>query len=141
MCHASKHMKCTIQVHELVPPTCVLKILIDPIPLLSLPLCQVFPLSLISLFLFPLLSFHNLSTLISLFFSPCTKYLFFSPFVINDHKGSKCRQVEIINVNQWGENHFSKFGPIQFICQRYLTQFDPRTSFFKPLNKSYLLPC
>ena len=32
-----KHMKCTfkctIQVHELAPPTCVLKILIDPFPL------------------------------------------------------------------------------------------------------------
>ena len=36
LCHASKHMKCTfkciIQVHELAPPTCVLKILIDPFP-------------------------------------------------------------------------------------------------------------
>ena len=37
LCHASKHMKCTfkctIQVHELAPPTCVLTILIDPFSL------------------------------------------------------------------------------------------------------------
>ena len=58
--HASKHMKCSfkciIQVYELAPPTCVLKILIGPFPLaylspyvqyspithifVSLPLCQ-----------------------------------------------------------------------------------------------------
>ena len=58
--HASKYMKCSfkciIQVYELAPPTCVLKILIDPFPLaylspyvqyspithifVSLPLCQ-----------------------------------------------------------------------------------------------------
>ena len=37
LCHASKYMKCTfkynIQVYELAPPTCVLKILIDSFPL------------------------------------------------------------------------------------------------------------
>ena len=37
LCHASKYMKCTfkcnIQVYELAPPTCVLKILIDLFPL------------------------------------------------------------------------------------------------------------
>ena len=75
LCHASKHMKCTfkciIQVHELAPPTYVLKILIDPIPLSYLS-----PYHLYLYFFPPLLSFYYLSTLflpltlISLFFPP-----------------------------------------------------------------------
>ena len=68
----------------------------SPYFVISLLLCQILPLSLTSLFLSPLLSIH---------------YIFvhyFSPFVINDHKGSKCRWVEIINVKQWGEDHSSK---------------------------------
>ena len=142
-------MKCTfkftIQVHELAPPTCVLKILIDPFPLSYLPLCQVLPLSLISLFLSPFVVFSPSQYTNIFCFSPHVLIslisLFFSPFVINDHKGSKSRQVEIINVNQWGEDYFSKFDPIQIICQRYLTRFDPRTSFFTPPNKGYLVPC
>ena len=81
--------KCTIQVYELAPPTCVLKILIDPFPLpISLPLCQNFPLVVFSVSPYvkfsPFLSFYYLSTL----FLPLTLIsLFFSPFVINDHKG------------------------------------------------------
>ena len=55
--------KCTNQVYELAPPTCVLKILIDSLPFIFLPLCQV-------LSLCPYL---------------CE---FLLPFVINDHKGS-----------------------------------------------------
>ena len=34
--HMKCTFKCTIQVHELAPPTCVLKILVDPFPLLYL---------------------------------------------------------------------------------------------------------
>jgi hypothetical protein len=61
----------------------VLKILIDPLTLSYLsPYVKVLPLSLISLFL--------------------------SPFVINDHKDSILDGVKIINVNQWGEDHFLK---------------------------------
>jgi hypothetical protein len=79
--------KCINQVYELAPPTCVLKILIDPHTLTYLsPYVKVLPLSLIS--------------------------LFFSLFVINDHKGSILDGVKIINVNQWGEDHFLKFGSI-----------------------------
>ena len=77
LCHASKHMKCTykytIQVHELAPPTCVLKILIDPFPLSYLPPMSSSP---------PSLSFHHLSTLISLisFVSlRCTNFFVISP--------------------------------------------------------------
>ena len=108
LCHASKHMKCTfkctIQVHELAPPTCVLKILIDS-----------FPLSYLS----PYVKFSPYH--LYLYFSPlwCLFTIFvhyFSPFIINDHKGLKCRQVEIIKVNQWGEDHFPKFDSNQIIC-------------------------
>ena len=130
----AKHMKCTfkctIQVHELAPPTCVLKILIYP-----------FPFSLLS----PYVIYQ-----VYLYVSPLCHYFYyylcFSPplssmttKVLNEDNIT-CR-VEIVNVNQWGEDHFPKFGPIQMICQRYLTQFDPRTSFFTPPNKSYLVPC
>ena len=71
--HASKHMKCTFkytnQVYELAPPTCVLKILIDPL------LCHISP---------PLLYFLLNSPLCYLF----TIFVhYFSPFVINDLKG------------------------------------------------------
>ena len=49
----AKHMKCTfkctIQVHELAPPTCVLKILIDPFPLSYL--CPYVKFSLFCLFI------------------------------------------------------------------------------------------
>ena len=87
--------KCTKQVHELAPPTCVLKILIYPFPFSYLSLIFV---SLSPLFLFP-------------------PYLCFSPplssmttKVLNVDRIS-CR-VEIIKVNQWGEGHFPKFGSI-----------------------------
>ena len=64
LCYASKHMKCTfkciIQVHELAPSTCVLKILIDLFPssplitytFISLPLYLYF----FSLYLYTLFS-------------------------------------------------------------------------------------
>ena len=60
--HMKCTFKCTIQVHELAPHTCVLEILIDF-------LCHISPLMSSSP---PLLSFYYLSTLISSFFSPCT---------------------------------------------------------------------
>ena len=146
LCHASKHMKytfkCTIQVHELAPPTSVLKILIDSFPLSYLspyvkfsPFVVFSPSQYTNIFCFS-------HILISLLFLPLSFIsLFLSPFVINDHKGLKGRQVEIINVNQWGEDYISKLGSNQNICQRYLTRFDPRTSFFTPPNKGYLVPC
>ena len=81
--------KCTIQVYELAPPTCVLKVLIDPNWSLS------FVISLLIIYIFISLPHHyslytNFSpfVLISLFLSKpylCTLLL---PFVINDHKGS-----------------------------------------------------
>ena len=37
-----------------------------------------------------------------------------------------------------GEDHFLKLGSIQNTCQRYLTRFDPMTSFFTPHSKGYL---
>ena len=79
----AKHMKCTfkctIQVHELAPPTCVLKILIYP-----------FPFSLLSLYVIYQVYLYVSPPL--WYFSPFfTIYLFFSPFVINDHKCSKYR--------------------------------------------------
>ena len=129
----AKHMKCTfkctIQVHELAPPTCVLKILVDPFPLF---------ISLIYQDIFMFLSLYDISPPFSLFL---LLSLFLSPFVINDHIGSKCRQVESMNANKWGENHFPKFGSIQNTCQRHLTRFNPRTSFFTPPNKGYFVPC
>ena len=80
-------MKCTTQVHELAPPTCVLKILIDPFPLSYIsPYVKVLPLC------------HSTLSLCN-----------FSLFVINDHKGSNFSKVKIIDVNQWGEDHFPKF--------------------------------
>ena len=78
-----------------------------------------------------------LSSFPYLCFSPPIFVNYFSPFVFNDHKGSIFRQVKIINVNRWGKNHFPKFGSIQNTCQRYLTWFDPRTSFFTPRLKGY----
>ena len=126
----AKHMKCTfkctLQVHELAPPTCVLKSLIDHI---SLFLCQILPLSLISLILSPFVVFS------------LSLYTISPPLSSMTTKVQKCRQVEIINVNQWGDDHFPKYGRIQIICQRYLTRFDLRTSFFTPPNKGYLVPC
>ena len=111
--------KCTNQVYELAPPTCVLKILIDPLTFSYLsPYVKVLPLCHLTL-------------------SLCN----FSPFVINDHKGPILDRLRFINVNQWGEDQFSKIGPIQNTCQRYLTRFDPRTSFFTPHFKGYLVPC
>ena len=57
--------------HELAPPTCVLKILIDPFPLSYLSSYIKFSF---------LLSFHHLSTLIYLLsFSPCTNIFVISP--------------------------------------------------------------
>ena len=74
------HSNAPYNVHELAPPTCVLKVSIDPFPfIISLLLCQVLPLSLVSLFLAPF-------TIFSLIFVH-----YFSPFVINDHKGLKYR--------------------------------------------------
>ena len=84
LCHASKHMKCTFKcinkVYELAPPTCVLnptcvlKILIDP-------LTRNFNWSLT----FTYLSLYvKVLPLCHLTLSLCN----FSPFVINDHKGS-----------------------------------------------------
>ena len=74
LCHASKHMKCTfkytIQVYELAPPTCVLKILIDPLPLSYLSPCVNFSICphllsfhyLCTLFLFSYVNFHYFSS-------------------------------------------------------------------------------
>ena len=76
---------------------------------------------------------------------PFSLYLCFSPPLssmttkVQNIDSITCR-VKIINVNQWGENQFPKFGPIKIIYQRYLTRFDPRTSFFTPPNKGYLVP-
>ena len=104
-----KHMKCTIkctiQVHELAPPTCVLKILVD-----------LFPLSYLSPYviyqdIFMSLSLYDISPLFHYFYY----YLCFSPplssMTTKVLNRITCR-VEIINVNQWGEDHFPKFGPI-----------------------------
>ena len=79
----AKHMKCTfkctIQVHELVPPTCVLKILIDSFPLSYRSSYVKFS---------PYHLYLNFSPLWCLF----TIFMhYFSPFVINDHKGLKYR--------------------------------------------------
>ena len=82
----AKHMKCTfkctIQVHELAPPTCVLKILVDPFPLSYLSPYVIYQ----DIFMF--LSLYDISSPFSLFL---LLSLFLSSFVINDHKGSKCR--------------------------------------------------
>ena len=141
LCHASKHMKCTFkcttQVHELAPPTCVLKNFNLPLSFFtSLPLCHI---SSISLCFSPFMIFLPL-------FHYFYYYLCFSPPLssmttkVQNIDSISCR-VKIINVNQWGEDQSSKFGSNQNICQRYLTRFDPRTSFFTPLNKDYLVPC
>ena len=96
----AKHMKCTfkctIQVHELAPPTYVLKILSDSFPLSYL--CPYVKYSPYHLYLY----FSPLWCLFTIFVH------YFSPFVINDHKGLKSRQVRFINVNQLGENHIPK---------------------------------
>ena len=108
MWHVSKHMKCTfkctIQVHELAPPTCVLKILIDP-----------FPFSYLS----PYVICQDIFMFLSLFHYLCFSPLCFSPpYCVSPPLSSMttkvlnidsitCR-VEIINVNQWSENHFSQ---------------------------------
>ena len=91
--------KCIIQVHELAPPTCVLKILIDPFPLsyFSPPMSSCINITTISL---PI--FHYLCTLISPPLSSMTTK-------VQNVDNTICR-VEIINVNQWGEDHFPKFG-------------------------------
>ena len=106
MCHASKHMKCTfkctIQVHELAPPTCVLKLLVDPFPLF---------ISLIYQDIFMFLSLYDILPLFHYFYY----YLCFSPPLssmttkVLNLDSITCR-VKIINVNQWGEDHFPKFG-------------------------------
>ena len=129
--------KCTIQVHELALPTCVLKILIDPFPLSYLSSYDKFS----PFVVFSPSQYTNITNIFC--FSPmhqflCYFSLFLSPFAINDHTGLKGGQVEIINVNQWGEDYISKFSSNQNICQRYLTRFDPRTSFFTPPNKVIL---
>ena len=117
LCHASKHMKCifkcTIQVHELALPTCVLKILIDPFPFLYLSpyvICQdIF--TFLSLFHYLCFSLPPLFLFVSL--SP--SYLCFSPPLssmttkVLNVDSITCR-VKIINVNQWGEDNFPKFG-------------------------------
>ena len=97
--------KCTIQVHELAPPTSVLKILVDPFPfIISLIYQDIFMfLSLVMIFL-PL--FHYFYY-----------YLCFSPPLssmttkVQNIDSITCR-VETINVNQWGEDQIPKFGPI-----------------------------
>ena len=73
----AKHMKCaikcTIQVHELAPPTCVLKILVDPFPLF---------ISLIYQDIFMFISLYDISPpfSLSLFTSlPLALYTIFSP--------------------------------------------------------------
>ena len=130
-------MKCTfkytIQVYELAPPTCVLKILVDPFSLSYLSYIK------ISLCFSPFMIFLPL-------FHYFYYYLCFSPPLssmttkVLNIDSIICR-VEIINVNQWDGDHFPKFGLVKIIYQRYLTRFDPRTSFFTPLNKGYLVPC
>ena len=70
----AKHMKCTfkctIQVHELAPPTCVLKILVDPFHLVYL--CPYVIYQDIFMFhsLYDISSPFSLSLLLSLFLSP-----------------------------------------------------------------------
>ena len=64
----AKHMKCifkcTIQVHELAPPTCVLKILIDSFPLSYLsPYVKISPITYIFISLPFVLSFYYLCAL------------------------------------------------------------------------------
>ena len=80
--HMKCTYKCTIQVYELAPPTCVLKILVDPFPLSYLSLYVIYQ----DIFMF--LSFYDISPPVSL---SLLLSLFLSPFVINDHKGSKYR--------------------------------------------------
>ena len=105
LCYASKHMKCTfkciIQVHELAPPTCVLKILIDQFPLSYFsPYVKFSPCINITNIFLPL--FHYLCTLISPPLSSMTTKV--------QKVGNTICRVEIINVNQWGEDHILKFG-------------------------------
>ena len=75
------HIQMHLQVHELAPPTCVLKILVDPFPLSYLSLYDISP---------------SLSSM---------------TIKVQNIDSITCR-VEIINVNQWGEDYFPKFGPI-----------------------------
>ena len=78
--HMKCTYKCTIQVYELAPPTCVLKILIDPFPLSYFsPYVKFSPYHLY-------LYFSPLCVVFSLIFVH-----YFSSFVINDHKGLKYR--------------------------------------------------
>ena len=105
--------------------------LIDPFPLSYLFLISSSPP--ITYFFISLPLFHDLCTLISPPLSSITTKV--------QRVGNTICRVEIINVNQWDEDHFPKFCPIQIIYQRYLAQFDPRTSFFTPPNKGYLVPC
>ena len=104
LCHASKHVKCTfkctIQVHELAPPTCVLKVLIDPFPLSYYSYVKFSPCINITIISLPL--FHYLCTLISPPLSSMTTKV--------QRVGNTICRVEIIKVNQWDEDHFPKFG-------------------------------
>ena len=77
------HSKCIIQVHELAPPTCVLKILIDPLPLL---------------YLSPYVTSPYLCELLL-------------PFVIKYHK-RWAQILDRLCETMWSEDHFSKFGSI-----------------------------
>jgi hypothetical protein len=86
------HIQMHHQVYELAPPTCVLKILIDPLTLSYFSLCQS------SL---PLSDYFSPLSLIS---------LFLSPFVINDHEGSILDRLRLsMSINGVG---ILKFGSI-----------------------------
>ena len=97
--------KYTIQVHELAPPTCVLKILIDPFLLSYLSHMSYIKISLcFTPFMIFLPLFHYLCYYLCL--SPPLSSM--TTKVLNIDSIT-CR-VEIINVNQWGEDYFPKFG-------------------------------
>ena len=125
---------------------------------ISLPLCQVLL----------LLSFHHLSTLIYLLsFSPCTNVFVISPpityiFVslpfhylcalflplchqwpqrFKTRDSTTCR-VEIINVNQWGEDHFDFqiWSNLDHLPKIFNSVWS-KDNFFTPPNKGYLVPC
>ena len=138
----------TIQVHELAPPTCVLKILIDSFPLSYLsPYVKFSPFIVFSPSQYTNISFVFLPYTNILVISPLSLIsLFLSSFVINDHKGSKYRQYYLQGQDyqcqsmRWGSK-FQIWFKLENICQRYSTRFDPRTSFFTPPNKGYLVPC
>ena len=66
---------------------------------------------------------------------------YFSPFVINDHKDSILDRLRLSVSINGVRIIFPNLVQSRTLCQRYLTRFDPRISFFTPYFKGYLVPC